>query len=185
MTYRISVRRSIAAIILAATAGCKDQMDTDPTASSPKRNAVTACPDVDFVLELAGPGLANPRAFTYRELGAMEMVRLDEVLMRKSHEDDETTHWIGPAIGDLLERCGLKEGDMILTLEAADGYEIEASLADMKDAVVALQNGEGRWLVDLDADLPVKLVPPHLPGNFWVMNPTRIHVALVTDKTGE
>ena len=65
---------------------------------------------------------------------------------------------------------------MNATLSAADGYEIETSLSKLEGAIVALRDMEGRWLADTDANCPLRLVPPLLPGNFWVMNLCRVRV---------
>ena len=65
---------------------------------------------------------------------------------------------------------------MMLTLEAKDGYEAEVSLEDMGEAIIALQDGEGNWLADRDQPCPLRLVPPHKPGNYWIMSLVRITV---------
>ncbi len=133
-------------------------------------------PKVKHTLELTGPGLGKPTVFTYAELAGMEMTQLDDVLMLKSHEDDEVTGWRGPSLNALLKAAELKPGPMTLTLEAKDGYEAEVSLEDMSEAIIALQDGEGNWLADRDQPCPLRLVPPHKPGNYWIMSLVRITV---------
>lgn len=145
---------------------CRREADTRP------REA----PQVDATIELTGSGLGKPTTFGFAQLAGMKMAKLDNVLMRKSHEDDETTSWQGPPLESLLAAARLKPGAMTVTLEADDGYEVETSLDDLKDAVVALKDGEGRWLADLEAECALKLVPPHKPGNFWIVNLSRIMV---------
>ena len=142
--------------------GCKDEVN----------GRTSEVPKVKATLELTGSGLGNPTTLTFEQLGNMPMVRVDNVLMRKSHYEDTKTSWEGPA----LAAAQMKSGPMKLTLEAEDGYKIEATLEDMKDAIVAMKDGEGRWLLRVDEDCELKLVPPHKPGNFWIMNLTRITV---------
>jgi hypothetical protein len=146
--------------------GCKEQ---DGAAAS-------EVPKVKATLELAGSGLGAPTVLTFEQLGNMPMVRLDNVLMRKTHDEDTVTSWEGPALEPLLAAAQIKPGPMRLMLEAEDGYKIEATLEDMKDAIVAMKDGEGRWLLRVDEDCELKLVPPHKPGNFWIMNLVRITV---------
>jgi hypothetical protein len=76
----------------------------------------------------------------------------------------------------LLAAAEIKPGPMKVTLVAEDGYEIEATLDDMKDAILAMKDGEGRWLLRADEDCEWKLVPPHKPGNFWIMNLAKIMI---------
>lgn len=131
---------------------------------------------MNATLELTGSGLTRATTFSFEQLANMPMVRLDNVLMRKTHEDDEVTSWEGPALEPLLTAAQIKPGPMRVTLEAEDGYQIEATLEDMKDAIVAMKDGQGRWLVRTGEMHELKLVPPHKPGNFWIMNLCRIKV---------
>ncbi len=154
---------------------CRRDARTD-TAADQVRPPSQETPQVTTLIELSGAGIREPQTFTYRQLAGMPMTRLDNVLMRKSREDDELTSWEGPTIAILLERAGLQAGPMDVSIEAEDGYVMELDLSDLNDAIVAMKSGDGRWLADLDEDCPLKLVPPHKPGNFWVMNPSRIVV---------
>ena len=133
-------------------------------------------PKMKTTLELTGAGLGKPATYTFDQLAAMPMVRLDDVLMLKSHDDDEVTSWEGPALDHLLSAAEIKPGPMRVTLEAEDGYQIDVTLEDLEDAIIAMKDGEGRWLARADEDCELKLVPPHKPGNFWVMNLCRIKV---------
>ena len=133
-------------------------------------------PKVKMTLELTGTGLGKPTTFTYEQLGKMPMKRLDDVLMRKTHSDDTAMSWEGPALEPLFADAEIKPGPMKVTLVAEDGYEIEATLDDMKDAILAMKDDQGRWLLRADEDCEWKLVPPHKPGNFWIMNLAKIKV---------
>ena len=114
--------------------------------------------------------------FTFEQLRQMEMTRLDDVLMQRSHAPDETTSWRGPSLELLLRAAQIKPGPAALTLEATDGYHLRCTREDVAKAIVALQDGSGRWLADLDETCPLRLVPPNKTGNYWVMNPARITV---------
>jgi hypothetical protein len=165
---RIPVAAVSVAMLAGALAwgGCKEHVGAD----------ASEVPKIKATLELTGSGLGAPMVFRFEDLGRMPMVRLDDVLMRTTHDEDSVTSWEGPALEPLLEAAQIKPGPMRLMLEAEDGYKIEATREDMKDAIVALKDGEGRWLLRVDEDCELKLVPPHKPGNFWIMNLTRITV---------
>ena len=157
-------RFTVMAVVVFACAipycGCRKNTD----------NQSPEAPKVSSTLRLTGSGLDKPATFTFEQLAGRTMARLDKVLMRKSHEEDEITSWEGPALADLLAEAKIKAGNMRVTLVAKDGYEMQATLEDMKDAVVALKDGEGHWLFDVEEDCALRLVPPHKPGNFWIMN---------------
>ena len=65
---------------------------------------------------------------------------------------------------------------MTLSFEAADGYRIDCTQDDLKSAILALQDGEGCWLTEVGKRFPLVLVPPEVPGNYWVRNVRRITV---------
>ena len=127
-------------------------------------------------LELTGAGLAKPMTFTFEELASKKMAELDDVLMRKTHSDDEMTSWRGASLESLLAEAGLKPGPMHATLTAKDGYEVDTALDELADALVAVKDGQGRWLAEVEEGCQLKLVPPHMPGNFWIMNICRIKI---------
>ncbi len=127
-------------------------------------------PQVQQTLELTGSGLRKPTVFTFEQLAAMDFSRLDEVLMLRTHGDDMMTSWRGPSLDSLFEAAGVVDGPLSITLAAKDSYEISANRDDLRDAVVALQDGEGRWLVEKDPRCPVRFVPPRVPGDYWLMN---------------
>ncbi len=136
---------------------------------------------MNTTLELIGGGLGQPTVLTFEQLSQMTSVRLENVLMRKSYEDDEVNSWQGPALEPLLTAAQVKPGAMKVSLEAVDGYKVEARLEDLRDAIVALKDGEGRWLTDTDSGCALMFVPPHLPGNFWVTSIRRIRVEPVDE----
>jgi DMSO/TMAO reductase YedYZ molybdopterin-dependent catalytic subunit len=106
----------------------------------------------------------------------MEMTRLENVLQQRTHLPDEVSSWEGPALDLLLARAEIKLGPMLLTVEGADGYMVKREREDLRSAIVALKDGDGRWLAEVGDRRPLRLVPPHTTGNYWVSNVTRITV---------
>ncbi len=137
-------------------------------------------PYENWSLELAGSGLGRPTVFTSEQLGRMEMTRLDNVLMQRSYAPDKLTSWRGPSLESLLAAAEVKPGPLILTLTAADGWEIKFTRQELKSAIIALQDGQGRWLAELDNTCPLRLVPPNMTANYWLRNVCRITVEPVT-----
>ena len=138
---------------------------------------------MEALLELTGSGLGKPTVFTFDQVAAMKMTTLDKVDMLKSHEPDEVTSWRGPTLESLLAAAQIKPGRMVLAFDAADGYGFDCSLEDMESAIVAVQNGEGRWMSESDANCPWRIVAPKKPGNYWMMNPRRITVEPAAART--
>ena len=138
---------------------------------------------MNATLDLTGSGFGQPTVLSFDQLAKMPSVRLDNVLMRKSHEADELTSWQGPALELILAVARIKPGPMTVSLEAEDGYRVETRLEDLKDAIIAVKDGDGQWLADTEVGCALKLVPPHLPGNFWVVNISRIRVEPAGEST--
>jgi hypothetical protein len=139
---------------------------------------------VAWNIELAGAGLAEPTVVTYDQLCAMEMTQLDNVLQQKTHFPDEISSWRGVPLDELFRRAKIKPGPMTFTLEAVDGYRITATPADLESAIIALQDGEGHWLTEVGRRWPLKLVPPHATGDYWVRNLVRIMVEPAVPPSG-
>ena len=156
--------------------GCVSDARRQPAPSQMQSQATRKETGVQAVLELTGSGLDKPTVFTFDQVAAMPMAQLDKVEMLKSHEPDEITSWRGPTVGSLLAAARIKPGRMVLLFEAADGYTFDCSPADMEAAIVAVQDGQGRWLYEIDANCPWRVVAPKKPGNYWLMNPRRITV---------
>ncbi len=164
-------------ICVVILAGCQTRVDgrTGATRCASAEPTKPLTPD-RVRLELAGPGVTRPQTYTLTQLAEMEQTKLDDVLLSKSHSPNERTSWRGPALQLLLDDAGLKPGPVELKLEAGDGYRTICSLAEAHSAIVAIQDGDGRWLHEVDAQCPLRFVPPELPGNYWVLNIVRITV---------
>jgi hypothetical protein len=133
-------------------------------------------PTVDASLEIVGEGVANAVRFTFEQLASMPGTRLDNVLMRQSHDEDEPTSWQGVRLVDLVDQARPMAGELAVTLEADDGYQIETTLGEIDDAIVALKDGQGRWLAKSGKRFYLRVVAPRKTANFWVANVTRIRV---------
>jgi hypothetical protein len=133
-------------------------------------------PPLDWTVELSGSGLEAPVALSFEQLGRMEMIRVTDALMQRTHEPDITTSWQGPSIYALLAAARVKPGLMNVTFEAVDGYRKTCTLAELGSAILALKNGEGQWLVQADARSVMRLIIPQKPGDYWVANLRRIIV---------
>jgi DMSO/TMAO reductase YedYZ molybdopterin-dependent catalytic subunit len=171
--------RALGAVLCAGAVvccGCPGELAKPPGAGLSSGESSRKVPPVNTTLELTGSGLGKPTVFTYEQLAAMETTRLDDVTMLKTHGDDETASWQGVALAALLEAAEIKPGDMDVTLYAVDRYSMKTTLADLKDAIIALQDGQGRWLAELDNPVPLRLIPPHKPGDYWIMNLALIEV---------
>lgn len=174
---------AFAVTTLMVLGGCERDL-SNPSAEQPASQvgvAENTVPQVDWKVELTGSGLTKPTTFTYAQLARREMVQLDNVLMQKTHDENSTNTWRGPALAALLADAGLKPGPMTLTFAADDGYSKDMSLADVSDAIIAMQDGEGRWLAEIDKKCPLLLVPPRKPGDYWVMYLNRITVKPVAE----
>ncbi len=156
-------RSSLAAILLAAVllagalAGCGG-----------------GAPKADWDLALTG-AVTTPLTVSYAELTKMPQTDLKDVLMEKSQGEDETPSFSGVPLANLLEKAGAGNVSTITAL-AADGYAVEISQDELKDAIVALKQ-DGEWIATADKEHgPIRLVCPHTPANRWVFQLQEIKV---------
>jgi len=133
-------------------------------------------PKVDHTLEFTGSALEKPTVFTYTQLAQMELTPLYDVLMQKTHSADEMTSWQGIRLATLLQAAKVKEGSLRFELKAKDGFEMRSTSEVMASALLALKDGKGKWLAQLNEECPLRLVVPDKPGNYWIMNPISISV---------
>ncbi|MCP4594676.1 MAG: molybdopterin-dependent oxidoreductase [bacterium] len=161
---------------LLLTLGCKKGLHEPAESLESGQPDALVLPDVEWTIELSGAGLGQPRSFTFEQLARMEMVRIDGAMFKKTHEPDERSSWRGPTLASLLEAAKIKPGSAEFTVEAIDGYEFMCMREDLASAIIALQDGAGRWLADVKPGCPVRLVPPDKPGNYWIVNVNRIVV---------
>lgn len=141
--------------------------------------ALAACgsgaPSVDWQLQVAGD-VSEPTTFSYKELANMPQVDLTDIMMERSHGEDEYTSWSGVPLAEIFDRVGAPPDYVAITALAADGYAIEISRDELEGGIVALQQG-GEWIATSDADHgPIRLVCPNTPANRWVFQLTEIQV---------
>lgn len=178
-TWLTSIEILLGIILLSfcgcATSGHRAEPQTAPTSE------VEQIPPVEWTVAFTGSGLQRPQEFSYRRLATMEMVPLVGVMQHKTHFPDERKSWRGPLLADLFREAGLKPGPMRVTLEAQDGYEKSCPVDDLDSAIIALQDGEGRWLAERGRVVLV-FVPPKMMGDYWIRNLTRVHCAPIGEK---
>jgi DMSO/TMAO reductase YedYZ molybdopterin-dependent catalytic subunit len=171
-------RHAALGVLLALACGvcaCQEHRVDGRTGATPHRRRVPVAAQ-SLQLEVTGPGVGQPTVVSYADLCTLDLAPSGDVLMQRRYEPDITTRWRGPPLDALLRRAQLQSGPMDVTLKAHDGYSIRCQLEDLAGAIVAVQDGNGAWLADLDATCPLRLVPPRLPGNYWVQNLTRVTV---------
>ncbi len=177
MSTRLQTIYGIASACFLILCACA-QTGKDPQSAS-REGKVDPPPTVrpeELKIELTGSGLGRPTVFTLEQLRGMPFTRLDSVVMRRRTAADQVTSWRGPALEGLLAEARIKPGPMTFKLEATDGYQMTCTLQELESAIVALQDGEGRWLTDLNAAGALRLVLPNLTANYWVRDLCRITV---------
>ena len=179
---------SFAGLLLMAGGACTQdatsKTSTSTSGKSPcqtRQETLPQIPNTDAVIELSGSGLEHPMLLSFDQLATMKMTTLDSALMQRTHAPDIKTSWRGPALADILAKAGIKPGPMMLKLEATDGYSIKTGLEAVESAIIAIQDGDGRWLSEIDAKQPIRLIAPKATGNYWVAN---IHKITVTPPSG-
>lgn len=132
-------------------------------------------PNVQWDLVISGE-VSSPTTYTFEELASMDLIDLNEILMERSHGDDEIRSFSGVSIIDILTAAGAPETFSTITAVAADGYAIEISKDEMVDGIVAIKQG-GKWIANVDPDEgPIRLVFPKTPANRWVFQVSEIIV---------
>ena len=137
--------------------------------------ACSSGPNVDWNLKISG-AVTKSLDLKYQDLVKLPQTDLKEILMDKSIGEDETGSWSGVKLDDLLKQAGASTDFTTITATAADGYAIEITRDELKDAIIALkQNGD--WIQKSDPEHgPVRLVCPQTPANRWVFQLTEIQI---------
>ena len=132
-------------------------------------------PNVEWNLVISGE-VASTTTFTFDDLAEMDLIDLNEILMERSHGEDEIRSFSGVPLEELLTSVGVSGTFNTITAIAADGYAIEISKGEMVDGIVALKQG-GKWIAKVDPDEgPIRLVFPNTPADRWVFQVTEIVV---------
>jgi DMSO/TMAO reductase YedYZ molybdopterin-dependent catalytic subunit len=134
-------------------------------------------PQVDWELSIDGDVNQNV-TYDYQDLIKMPRAQLKDILTRNPENPDERVSWKGVTLFQLLQEPGGVEFDIgwsaLITLD--DGSRYRMSLADLRGALVALQDGQGNWLAET-AETPVRLIAPNKPSSSWLQGPVRITIS--------
>lgn len=140
--------------------------------------ALSACgsgaPKVDWDVQITG-AVSKPLTLSYADLARRNQVDLQDVVMRRSQGEDTTNDWRGPALDAILADAGASANAKAVVLVAADGYSKEVPMADLTDAIIALQQ-DGEWIANDEESGPLRIVVPSLPANAWLYQITEIQV---------
>ena len=140
--------------------------------------AISACassPKVEWQVKISG-AVEKPMDLSFQDLVNLPQTDLNNILMDKSIGEDETTTWSGVKLEELLAQAGAADDFVTLTAFAADGYAIEISRDELKDAIIALKQND-EWIQKSDPEHgPLRLVCPQTPANRWVYQLTEIQI---------
>jgi DMSO/TMAO reductase YedYZ molybdopterin-dependent catalytic subunit len=130
---------------------------------------------IKWDLKITGD-VGKPLDLKYDDLAKMPQTELKDVLMNKSVGEDQTDTWSGVKLDVLLNQANAAADFTTITALAADGYAIEITKDELKDAIIALtQNGTSIQKSDPEHG-PIRLVCPQTPANRWVYQVTEIQV---------
>lgn len=132
-------------------------------------------PKVDWNLKITG-AVEKSLDLRFQDLVKLPQTDLKDLFMDKSVGEDETDSWSGIKLDEILNQAGAAADFKTITAIAADGYAIEITKDELKDAIVALiENGE--WIQKSDPEHgPIRLVCPQTPANRWVFQLTEIQI---------
>ena len=133
----------------------------------------TPAPKVDWEVSITG-AVSNPLTLSYKDLTKRDQVTLKDVLMQKSHGEDQVNTWEGPALAPILEEAGASPKATGLICAASDGYAKDIPMADLTDAIIALKM-DGKWIAG-DEKGPIRLVVPSKPSDRWIFQLASITV---------
>ena len=133
-------------------------------------------PQADWELTIDGD-VNQSVTYTYQDLVDMPQSQLQDILTQNPDNPNERASWKGVTLFQLFQEPGSVEFEVgwsaLITL--ADGSHYRMSLADLRGALIALQDGQGNWLAET-AETPVRLIAPNKPSSSWLQAPVRITV---------
>ncbi len=138
-------------------------------------SACSSSPNVDWNVKVIG-AVESPLDLSFKDLVKLPQTDLNDIMMDKSIGEDELTTWSGVKLDELLSQAGAAADFATITAIAADGYAIEISKDELKDAIIALKQND-EWIQKLDREHgPLRLVCPQTPANRWVYQLTEIQI---------
>ena len=130
---------------------------------------------VDWNIKITG-AVEKSLDFSFQDLVDLPQTDLKDILMNKSIGEDETGSWSGVKLDEVLNQAGAAADFTTITAIAADGYAIEITKDELKDAIIALKEN-GEWIQKSDPEHgPIRLVCPSTPANRWVFQLTEIQI---------
>jgi DMSO/TMAO reductase YedYZ molybdopterin-dependent catalytic subunit len=133
----------------------------------------SSAPKVDWELSITG-AVSKPLTLSYKDLTKRDQVTLEQILMQKSHGEDQINTWEGPALASILEEAGASANAVSLICTASDSYAKEIPMADLDDSIIALKM-DGKWIAG-EGKGPIRLVVPSKPSDRWLFQLTSIEV---------
>ncbi len=138
-------------------------------------SACNSSPRVDWNVKVTG-AVENSLDLKFQDLMKLPQIDLNNILMDKSIGEDETTSWSGVSFDEIIKQAGAASDFKTITAIAADGYAIEITKDELKDAIIALKQNE-EWIQKTDPEHgPIRLVCPQTPANRWVYQLTEIQI---------
>lgn len=144
----------LACLLLMALLGCKN----------------TRVPDAEWEIVIDGD-VESTQTFNYAQM-AKSKLKPFEYLAVTSSGDNYMTEWKGITFSSMIERTGVKHNqftiDTHVLLTFASGRTLDVTLAQLRGASIALQDGAGNWLAETQPDAPILLVAPGIPVDDWL-----------------
>jgi DMSO/TMAO reductase YedYZ molybdopterin-dependent catalytic subunit len=110
--------------------------------------------------------VAKPLTLSYKDLAARPQATLKDLVAPHCQDASAKNTWVGPSLADLLQEAGIVDNAQRITFTAQDGYTKDLTLAEAKNAVLALQR-DGKRL-SIEDKGPVWLIVPDMTANFWI-----------------
>ncbi len=131
-------------------------------------------PKVDWTLSITG-AVSKPLTLSYADLAKRPQTTLKDVTMTRSQGEATKNAWTGPALADLFKEAGISANAKGITCLAKDGYAMEMTMDDVKNAIIAMKQDD-QWINAGDKG-PIRLVAPDKTANFWVAQLQEIKVS--------
>jgi len=135
-------------------------------------------PEVEWELVIDGD-VEQSMTYTFQDITELQRARLTDILTRNPENPSEKVSWEGVTLFLLLREPGGVDYQSGVTwwalITLVDGSRHRLSLADLRGAIIALKDGEGKWLAETEK-WPVRLVAPNRPSNDWLWGPVRITI---------
>ncbi|MDD4280804.1 MAG: molybdopterin-dependent oxidoreductase [Candidatus Methanofastidiosa archaeon] len=109
------------------------------------------------------------------EIQSLPNQHITATLTKKTGETEET-EWGGAYLVDLMAHLGLT-GVQTVRIVASDGYEKTIDYAELQEALLAWEDGEGVALTE-ETGGPIRFIAPGLSSSSWIQNLAEIWVTV-------